>query len=142
MSSYWRTLLPDDRRYQMGITNFEVPKEIENRTYEAVSTANASGKIRIGVNESTKAIERGIAKLIVIATDVSPEEVVMHLPVLCDEKEVPCSFVGSKEELGRSAGIQVPTSSIAIVESGEADKIITELAKKIAEIRGIKKNDA
>ena len=48
----------------------------------------------------TKAIERGNAKFVVIAEDVNPKEVVMHLPVLCDEKQVPYSYVATKKELG------------------------------------------
>ena len=120
----------------MAIAEFEIPKDVVNRVYEAVTVAKTTGKIRIGVNESTKAIERGLAKLIVIATDVSPEEVVMHLPVLCDEKRVPCSFVPSKDELGRSAGIQVPTSSIAITEEGDSKKLVAEIANKLAELKG------
>ena len=120
----------------MTVATFEVPKEVVNKSYEAITVAKSTGKIRIGVNESTKAIERGLAKLIVIATDVSPEEVVMHLPVLCDEKRVPYSFVPSKDELGRSAGIQVPTSSIAITEEGDSKKLVAEIAKTIAGVKG------
>jgi large subunit ribosomal protein L7Ae len=120
----------------MAIVNYEVPKEAVNKSYEAITVAKATGKIRIGVNESTKAIERGLAKLIVIATDVSPEEVVMHLPVLCDEKKVPCSFVPSKEELGRSAGISVPTSSIAITEEGDGKRLVADVAGAMTKAKG------
>jgi len=119
----------------MSIVNFEVPNDAVNKSYEAITVAKATGKIRIGVNESTKAIERGLAKLIVIATDVSPEEVVMHLPVLCDEKRVPCSFVPSKEELGRSAGIQVPTSSIAITEEGDGKRLVSDIASTMEKLK-------
>jgi large subunit ribosomal protein L7Ae len=125
----------------MAIVNFDVPSEVVNKSYESITVAKATGKIRIGVNESTKAIERGLAKLIVIATDVSPEEVVMHLPVLCDEKRVPCSFVPSKEELGRSAGIQVPTSSIAVTEEGDSKKMVAEIGQRLSELKGEKKEE-
>ncbi|MBM3304105.1 MAG: 50S ribosomal protein L7ae [Candidatus Aenigmarchaeota archaeon] len=114
------------------MAKFEVHKELADKAYEAVSLAKASGKIRKGVNESTKAIERGMAKLVVVAADVQPEEVVMHLPVLCDEKKVPCVFVPSKDELGKAAGIGVPTSSIAVTEEGEGRGVVSDLAKKLA----------
>jgi large subunit ribosomal protein L7Ae len=113
------------------MAKFEVQKELADKAYEVVSLAKASGKIRKGVNESTKAIERGIAKLVVVAADVEPQEVVMHLPVLCDEKKVPCVFVPSKDELGKAAGIGVPTSSIAITEEGEGRSAVAELSKKL-----------
>ena len=113
------------------MAKFEVQKEFADKAYEAVSLAKASGKIRKGVNESTKAIERGMAKLVVVAADVQPEEVIMHIPVLCDEKKVPCVFVPSKDELGKAAGIGVPTSSIAVTEEGEGKGIVADLAKKL-----------
>lgn len=114
---------------------FEVPKELSEKTYDAVEKARDTGKLKKGVNESTKAIERGVAKLIVMATDVEPEEVMMHLPAICDEKKVPYSFVPSKSELGKAAGIEVPTTSIAIVQEGDAKKLIDEIAKKTAELK-------
>lgn len=113
------------------MAKFEVQKEFADKAYEAVSLAKASGKIRKGVNESTKAIERGIAKLVVAAADVTPEEILMHLPVLCDEKKVPLVFVPSKDELGKAAGINVPTSSVTITEEGEGKGIVADIAKKL-----------
>jgi len=113
---------------------FETPKELAEKTYEAVEKARDSGKTRKGVNEVTKAIERGIAKLVVMAEDVDPEEVLMHIPVLCNEKRIPYAFVPSKAELGKAVGLEVPTSSIAIVEEGGAKKLIEEISKKMHEL--------
>jgi large subunit ribosomal protein L7Ae len=114
---------------------FEVPKDVVDKAYEAVSLAKASGKIRKGINESTKAIERGVAKLVVIASDVQPEEIMMHLPMICDEKKVAYVFVPSKDELGKAAGMEVPTSSIAITEEGEGKSIVSDVAKKASGLR-------
>lgn len=102
----------------------------EAKILQIVETAKATGKIRIGTNEATKAVERSIAKLIVIADDVQPKEVVMHLPSLCNEKKIPIATVKTKQDLGRAAGIDVSTAAIAIVEAGDAKKMIEELAKK------------
>jgi len=65
---------------------FETPKDLVNEVYEAVRLARQSGKVRKGTNETTKAIERGVSKLVVIAEDVQPPEVVAHLPILCEER--------------------------------------------------------
>lgn len=110
---------------------FEAPKDLVDKTYESLELARNSGKMRRGVNETTKAIERGIAKLVIMATDVTPEEILMHLPTLCEEKKVAYTYVPSKMELGKASGIQVPTSAIAVVEEGEAKKLIAEIATKI-----------
>ena len=110
---------------------FEVPKDLTDKTYEAVEIARNTGKLRKGVNETTKCVERGLAKLVIMATDVSPEEILMHLPVLCEEKKVTYTYVPSKLELGKAAGIDVATSSVAIEEAGDAKKMIEEIKKKI-----------
>ncbi|HEW89707.1 MAG TPA: 50S ribosomal protein L7ae, partial [Candidatus Bathyarchaeota archaeon] len=68
---------------------FEVPPELAEAALEALRRARESvgkGAIKKGVNETTKAVERGQAKLVLIAEDVDPPEIVAHLPILCDEK--------------------------------------------------------
>lgn len=106
----------------------EASKENIEKALEAVEVARATGKIRKGTNETTKAIEKEQAKLVVVAKDVSPPEVTMHLPLLCKEKGIPCIVGPSKEELGAAAALGVGTSSIAIVQEGEAAKLIKELS--------------
>ncbi|SRR3989338_4259332 len=98
-----------------------------DQIYEAVEVARNTGKIKKGSNEVTKAIERGVAKLVVVAKDVQPAEVIMHLPLLAKEKGVPCVEVPSKEQLGAAAGLTVSTGAIAIVVEGEAKKLLDAL---------------
>lgn len=90
-------------------------------SYEIVEVAKKTGKIEKGTNEVTKTIERGTAKLVVIAEDVEPKEITQHLPILCEEKGIPVVRVDSKKKLGVAAGINVPTASIAIIDAGDAD---------------------
>ncbi len=113
-----------------AFVKFEQPKDLTDKVYEALELARNSGKFKRGVNETTKAIERGIAKLVVLAEDVTPEEILMHLPVLCKEKQVTIAYVPSKLELGKASGIGVPTSSVAVVEEGEAKKLISDISVK------------
>jgi len=103
----------------------EVSKEIQDKAYEAVEIARKSGKLKKGTNEVTKVIEKG-------AGDVNPTEVIMHLPVLCEEKKIPCVTVGSRSDLGAAAGLQVPTASVAIVQEGDAAELIKEITSKLS----------
>tara|TARA_Y100000310_G_scaffold293467_1_gene323054 strand:- start:2494 stop:2787 length:294 start_codon:yes stop_codon:yes gene_type:complete len=89
--------------------------------YEIVETAARTGKIDKGINEVTKSIERGVAKLVVVATDVDPKELTQHLPILSKEKNIKFIEADSKEKLGISVGINRPASAVAIIEEGEAD---------------------
>ncbi|MEK6868184.1 MAG: ribosomal L7Ae/L30e/S12e/Gadd45 family protein [Nanoarchaeota archaeon] len=100
-----------------------------DQIYEAVEVARNTGKIKKGSNEVTKALERGAAKLVVVAKDVQPAEVVMHLPLLAKEKGIPCVEVPSKEQLGAAAGLALGTTAIAIVVEGEAKKLIDAIAR-------------
>ncbi len=114
---------------------FEPPEELVKATLEAVRLARTSGKIRKGVNEVIKSIERGQAKFVVISTDVDPPEIVAFLPALCDEKKIPYMFVPSKEQLGEVAGIAVAASSVAVIDPGDAKGYLDEIIKKVQEIR-------
>ncbi|MCK4428927.1 MAG: ribosomal L7Ae/L30e/S12e/Gadd45 family protein [Candidatus Aenigmarchaeota archaeon] len=90
------------------------------------------GKIVKGVNEVTKELERGKAKLVVTAQDVDPKEILMHLPILCKEKGVPYLEVSSKAELGKSANLPVNCSAIGITDLGGLDAEVKKVtgAKK------------
>jgi len=112
----------------------EIPAEIMEKQLSLVEKIKGSGKIKAGINEVTKAVEREKAKLVLIAQDVQPKEIVMHLPLLCKEKKIPYSFVPEKKELGKRAGLNVATASIAIIDEGNAKKELIELVKKIEEL--------
>jgi len=100
-----------------------------DKVYEIIEVAKATGKIRKGTNETTKAVEKGTAKLVVFAKDVNPPEIIMHLPVLCKKKNIMCIEVPSKEELGSAAGIPLGTSSVAVINEGEAKKLLADILK-------------
>ncbi len=119
---------------------FETPEELVSPIYEAVRVASTSGKVRKGTNEATKAIERGISKLIVIAEDVEPPEVVAHLPIICEEQGAAYAFVPSKQDLGKSLGIDVTSAAAAILDSGDAQHIVDEVVASISKIKGGKQD--
>jgi len=115
---------------------FETPQELVSPILEALRVAAQSGKVRKGTNEATKAIERGISKLVVIAEDVEPPEVVAHLPIICDEQGAAYAFVPSKQELGKSLGIDVTSAAAAILDSGDAQHIVDQVIETISKIKG------
>jgi large subunit ribosomal protein L7Ae len=114
---------------------FEVPKEIADAAYEALQIAAKTGSIRKGTNEATKAIERGQAKLVVIAQDVEPPEVVAHLPMLCDERKIPYVFVPTKEKIGSAIGIDVAAAAACIVKEGDATGLVKEIVTRLEQLK-------
>lgn len=117
---------------------FEIPNDIINAVYEALRIAKQSGKVRKGTNETTKAIERGISKLVVVAEDVEPPEVVAHLPILCDERNASYVFVPSKKQLGESLGIDVGSAAATIIDAGDAQNIIEQILSSISNTKNKK----
>ncbi|MHA2314448.1 MAG: 50S ribosomal protein L7Ae [Candidatus Hermodarchaeia archaeon] len=114
---------------------FTAPKELQDKAYEIVEVARDTGKVRKGTNETTKAVERVIAKFVAIAEDVDPPEIIFHLPIMCEEKNIPYIFVASKNKLGSALGIDVPSASAAIIEAGEAQRLIDDLTKKLKDLQ-------
>jgi large subunit ribosomal protein L7Ae len=115
---------------------FQVPADLVSPIYEALRVAHQSGKVKKGTNEVTKAIERGISKLVVIAEDVEPPEVVAHLPILCEERGAAYAFVPSKQELGKALGIDVTSAAAAILDAGDAQHIVDQIVASLSQIKG------
>jgi len=113
---------------------FEVPKEVAEAAYEALKIASETGKIRKGTNEATKSIERGRARLVLIAENVEPPEIVAHLPLLCDERKAPYVFVPEKQRIGQAVGLMVGSAAASIEEPGDGKELLDEIVSKLKEI--------
>ncbi len=120
----------------MVYVRFQVPEDLQNEALTLLEKVRETGKVKKGTNETTKSVERGLAKLVYIAMDVDPPEVVAHLPLICEEKNIPYTYVKSKSELGRAVGIEVDCAAAAIISEGEAKK---ELEALVAKLNGLRK---
>lgn len=89
--------------------------------YDIVEKASKTGKVDKGVNETTKAVERGVAKFVAVASDVDPKELIQHIPIICKEKGIKFVEADSRQKLGIAVGINVSCAAVAIIEVGEAD---------------------
>ena len=114
-----------------GHVTFETPEEVQKMALELVKVASESGKIRKGVNEVTKSVERGLAKLVIIAEDVNPPEIVMHLPKLAEEKGIAYLYVKAKADLGKAAGLKVAASSVAVEDAGAGEELLKDISSRL-----------
>ncbi|WP_224268741.1 50S ribosomal protein L7Ae [Haloprofundus salinisoli] len=115
--------------------DYEVPADLAERALEALEVARDTGTVKKGTNETTKAIERGNADLVYVAEDVSPEEIVMHLPDLAEEKGIAYIFVETQDDIGHAAGLEVGSAAAAIVDAGEADEDVEDIASKVEDLQ-------
>lgn len=117
------------------LVKFDIPEELANKALEALELARDTGKIKKGTNEATKAIERGSAKLVLIAEDIEPVEIVAHIAPLSEEKKTPYIFVKNQKELGAASGLGVSCAAVAIVDAGKANELVQDIAQKVEALK-------
>jgi len=85
--------------------------------------------LKKGANETTKALNRGVADLIILAADTEPLEIILHLPLLCEDKNVPYVYVNKQSDLGRACGVS--RNIIAVAVLGDANSPINGQVKEM-----------
>jgi len=100
---------------------------------ELVNEANNYKQLKRGANEATKTLNRSISEFIVLAADAVPLEILLHLPLLCEDKNVPYVFVPSKTALGRACGVAraVIATSVTSVEGSQLKNKINNIKDSI-----------
>ena len=111
--------------------NFQVSQEVVAKTMEALQLAKQNGTVKKGANEVTKSVERGLATFVVIAEDVEPEEVVVHIPKLCDQKKIAYSYLPTKADVGKAIGMNVPCAAVAVENQGGAANAIKDVLSRV-----------
>jgi len=89
--------------------------DLTQKILELVKQASNYKQLKKGANEATKTLNRSIAEFIVLAADAEPLEILLHLPLLCEDKNVPYVFVRSKQALGRACGVSRPVISASVI---------------------------
>lgn len=98
-----------------------------NSIYETLKKVKETGVIGKGILETTRAVEKGTAKLVVIAKNVKPKKMISHLPNLCRYRNIPFVLVNSKEKLGKTIGLEISCATCAVVNEGETKDLIEKL---------------
>lgn len=103
---------------------------------DLVQQATNYKQTKKGANESTKTLNRGISEVIVMAADAEPIEIILHLPLLCEDKNVPYVFVPSKVALGRACGVSRPVIACSITtnEASQLKSTIESMKIKIEQL--------
>ncbi|MCL5730514.1 MAG: 50S ribosomal protein L7Ae [Candidatus Thermoplasmatota archaeon] len=113
---------------------FQTPESMEKDALDIVENSFRNGKIKKGTNEVIKSIERGESKLVVIAEDVSPPEIVFYLPTLCEERKIPYVYVKKKSDLGSRVGI-ASAASISIIDFGKSSDLYNKITSELSNIK-------
>jgi H/ACA ribonucleoprotein complex subunit 2 len=89
-------------------------------------TAAKTKTLRRGVKEVVKALRKSGSTapasldisnpqyVCIIAADISPMDVISHIPVLCEDHNIPYIYVRSRAELGEASATKRPTSVVMV----------------------------
>lgn len=101
-----------------------------------IQQATNYNQLRRGANEATKTLNRGLSEFIVMAADAEPLEILLHLPLLCEDKNVPYVFVRSKQALGRACGVTRPIIACSVTsnEGSQLKPQITGIQQEIEKL--------
>lgn len=115
--------------------------KLTKRVLRLINKSTAERKVRRGVKEVVKSIrkEKDAAskqRLCVLAGDITPLDVISHIPVLCEEHNIPYIFVRSRTVLGQAARTKRPTSVVMVVldAGSEHAKTYEKCVKKIKKL--------
>ncbi|GJJ07456.1 hypothetical protein Clacol_001658 [Clathrus columnatus] len=89
-------------------------KKLVKKLHKTIKKASKLRQVKRGVKEVVKGIRKGEKGLLVLAADISPIDIISHLPVLSEDAQIPYIFVSSKEELGHASSTKRPTSCVMI----------------------------
>ena len=112
------------------------PAALSSTLLDLVQQAASYKQLKKGANEATKTLNRGTSELIVLAADAQPLELLLHLPLVCEDKNVPYVFVSSKTALGRACGVNrsVVACSITSKEGSQLSSQIKEARDNVEKI--------
>ncbi|KAL0580191.1 RNA binding protein snu13 [Marasmius crinis-equi] len=100
--------------------------DLTNTILDLTQQAVQYKQLKKGANEATKTLNRGVAEFIILTADTEPLEILLHLPLLCEEKNVPYIFLPSKAALGRACNVSRPVIA-ASVTTGESRELQSQI---------------
>ncbi|XP_038045691.1 H/ACA ribonucleoprotein complex subunit 2-like protein [Patiria miniata] len=96
------------------IANPLASKKLTKKIYKTVKKASKVKTLRRGVKEVQKFIRKGETGFVVFAGDVTPIEVMCHLPAVCEDRNIPYAYVPAKKDLGAAMGAKRATCCILV----------------------------
>ncbi|XP_076439398.1 H/ACA ribonucleoprotein complex subunit 2-like protein [Babylonia areolata] len=122
-------------KYLCPIAKPLASKKLTKRIHKTVKKANKiKNQVYKGVREVQKAIRKNQKGLVVIAGDVSPIDVISHIPVFCESHDIPYCYVPSKEDLGGALGSKRQTCMVMLKSHEDYMDYYTDCESGIKEL--------
>jgi U4/U6 small nuclear ribonucleoprotein SNU13 len=110
--------------------------QLSKKIMDLCNQATLYKQLKKGANETTKSLNRGVADLVILAADTEPLEIVLHLPLLCEDKNVPYVYVSKQSDLGRACGVSRNIVACVILHHPESQlqAQINEMKDKVEQL--------
>ena len=105
--------------------------DLTRSLFDLCEKCNSMKKLKKGANEAGKSLNRDLAELVILAADADPLEIILHLPLLCEDKSVPYIFVPSMAELGQACGTSRNVIACSIIKRNSQDDALAEEIKQV-----------
>lgn len=97
-----------------AIANPLASKKLTKKLYKLVKKSQKAKRLKRGVREVVKGLRKEEKGVVILAGDVSPIDVISHIPVFCEDKGVPYCYVPTRKDLGAAAFTKRPTSVVMV----------------------------
>ena len=109
-------------------------KKLTKRLYKSVKKARKCKNLRRGVKEVVKFIRKGEKGFVIIAGDISPIDVVSHIPVYCEDRDIPYVYVPSRHDLGKASLTKRPASVVLVKNHDDYKSTFEKCFKEIKDL--------
>ncbi|XP_057653305.1 H/ACA ribonucleoprotein complex subunit 2-like protein [Diorhabda carinulata] len=107
-------------------------KKLTKRCYKLVKKAmKQKTYIRCGLKDVQKRLRKGETGIVLFAGDIWPIEIMCHLPIVCEDKNIPYVFVPSRKDLGGAMGVKRGCLTVLIREHQDYKDSFDALAEEV-----------
>jgi len=124
----------DKTKYLSPISQPLASKKLTRKLYKTIKKAKEANSLKKGIKEVQKALRKGEKGLVILAGDVSPMDIISHIPIVCEESDIPYCYCPSKADLGEAYGSKRQACMVLIKEHKDIQEDFDECRTKISEL--------
>ncbi|XP_046973182.1 H/ACA ribonucleoprotein complex subunit 2-like protein [Vanessa cardui] len=107
-------------------------KKLSKKIYKLIKKSSGhKNYIRNGLKIVQKQLRLGEKGIVVFAGDISPIEIMCHLPAVCEEKDVPYCYTPSRKDIGSAMGTMRGCIMVLVKEHDEYKELFDEVRGEI-----------
>uniref|UniRef100_A0A1A9Z1Q9 H/ACA snoRNP protein NHP2 n=1 Tax=Glossina pallidipes TaxID=7398 RepID=A0A1A9Z1Q9_GLOPL len=125
----------DKLKYVNSIARPMASKKLSKKCYKLIKKAiKHKTYVRNGLKDVQTRLRKGEKGLVIFAGDVTPIDIMCHLPAVCEEKSIPYIYTPSRADLGAAMGVKRGTIALLIRENQEYQDLYDDVKKELTHL--------